>query len=63
MLLDIEIPGHLPPWIPLFQPTLDSPGSRFGAVERIDLAGGRVLAARQYFETGVLARALGAPGA
>src|SRR5262245_29384642 len=32
----------------------------FGAVERFDLAGGRVLAARQYFETGALARALAA---
>jgi limonene-1,2-epoxide hydrolase len=30
----------------------------FGAVERFDLAGGRVLAARHYFETGALARAL-----
>ena len=35
----------------------------FGAVERFDLAGGRVLAARQYFETGALARILQPPGA
>jgi ketosteroid isomerase-like protein len=35
----------------------------FGAVERFDLAGGRVLAARHFFETGALARALGAAGA
>jgi hypothetical protein len=32
----------------------------FGAIERFDLVGGRVLAARHYFETGALARALGA---
>ncbi len=30
----------------------------FGAIERFDLVGGRVLAARHYFETGALARAL-----
>jgi hypothetical protein len=30
----------------------------FGAVERFDLLGGRALAARWYFETGALARAL-----
>ncbi len=30
----------------------------FGAVERFDLLGGRVLAARSYFEAGALARAL-----
>lgn len=34
----------------------------FGAIERFDLVGGRVLAARHYFETGALARALGAAG-
>jgi limonene-1,2-epoxide hydrolase len=34
----------------------------FGLVERFDLVGGRVLAARQYFETGSLARALSAAG-
>jgi limonene-1,2-epoxide hydrolase len=32
----------------------------FGAIERFDLVGGRVLAARHYFETGALARALAA---
>jgi len=32
----------------------------FGAIERFDLAGGRVLAGRHYFETGALARALAA---
>ena len=31
----------------------------FGAIERFDLVGGRVLAGRHYFETGALARALG----
>jgi limonene-1,2-epoxide hydrolase len=35
----------------------------FGAIERFDIVGGRVLAARHYFETGALARALGAAGA
>ena len=29
VLLNTEIPGHRPPWIPLFQRTLALPGSRF----------------------------------
>ncbi len=48
-LLFIEWEGRVP---------TPAGGHAFGAVERFDLLGGRVLAARSYFESGALARAL-----
>jgi hypothetical protein len=53
-LLFIEWQGEIP---------LPAGPHAFGAIERFDLAGGRVLAGRHYFETGALARALDAGGA
>jgi limonene-1,2-epoxide hydrolase len=50
-LLFIEWQGELP---------LPAGAHAFGMVERFDTCGGRVLAARHYFETGALARALSA---
>jgi limonene-1,2-epoxide hydrolase len=50
-LLFIEWQGELP---------APSGAHAFGLVERFDILGGRVLAARHYFETGALARALNA---